>query len=294
MTTTPVTSSRTSKTRNAAEAATEPAGTSVTTGTAGLAHTDAGPGRPDQPALLLLPGWCGDRTVFDRVWPILAEHRRVVVVDLPEHGENPRTGGDVTSSDVVDAVLALLEQLGVERVIPVALSHAGWVALELRRRLGAQRVPGLVLLDWMVLGTPPGFGDALAGLQDEKSWAGVRDALFAMWTDGVDEPAVRGYVASMADYGVTHWHRAGREIASAFAAEPSPLAALARLDPPCPTLHLYAQPADEAVLDAQRDWADRHPWFEVHRLPAASHFPMLEVPTEMASLISQFTSRVTR
>ena len=61
--------------------------------------------------------------------------------------------------------------------MPVALSHAGWVAVELRRRLGARRVPGIVLLDWMVLGTPSGFDGALAGLQDDTAWADVRAAL---------------------------------------------------------------------------------------------------------------------
>jgi hypothetical protein len=39
----------------------------------------------------------------------------------------------------------------------------------------------------MVLGTPPGFADALAGLQS-PAWAEVRAVLVGMWTDGVDVP----------------------------------------------------------------------------------------------------------
>jgi pimeloyl-ACP methyl ester carboxylesterase len=38
----------------------------------------------------------------------------------------------------------------------------------------------------------------------------------------------------------------------------------------------------------QRQFAEQHPWFEVVPLQAASHFPMLEVPDEMAETIARF------
>jgi hypothetical protein len=41
----------------------------------------------------------------------------------------------------------VIEASQAQHVVPVALSHAGWVAIELRRRLGAL-IPKLVLLDW--------------------------------------------------------------------------------------------------------------------------------------------------
>lgn len=254
-----------------------------------LALDDAGTG---EPALLCVPGWCGGRDVFDPLVPRLARSRRTLAVDLPGHGGSPAPDGDFGTEDVVRAALAVIERCGLERLVPVALAHAGWVAIELRRRLGPERVPGVVLLDWMVLGPPPGFLDALGGLRDPAGWERVRAGLFAMWTDGVGEPAVHRYVAGMGGYGAGHWRRAGREIAASFAAEGSPLAALAGLETPCPTLHLYAQPADDGVLAAQREQAAAHPWFTVHRLPARSHFPMFEVPDEMAAAVERFVGRL--
>ena len=253
------------------------------------AYAETGTG---EPALLLLPGWCGDRTVFDGLLTRLGTARRTVAMDLREHGESPRTGEDFTAADVVDDAVALVDSLGIDRVVPVALAHAGWVAVELRRSLGAERVPGIVLVDWMVLGTPPGFDGALAGLQDDAAWAGVRAALFGMWTHGVDEPAVHEYVASMGEYGASYWQRAGREIAAGFATHGSPLAALDTLAEPCPTLHLYAQPADDEVLTAQQAFAGTHPWFEVHRLDARSHFPTIEVPDQVAARVEEFACRL--
>lgn len=239
-----------------------------------------------EPALLLLPGWCGERTVFDGLADRLSHHRRTLVRDLRGQGELATDTDDFDSSTQVDDLVAVLEARDIERVVPVALAHAGWLAVELRRRLGSDRVPGLVLVDWMPLGTPPGFSEALSGLQRPDDWEGVRAALTAMWTDGVETPAVHAYVASMTSYGFAHWRRAGREIAAGFLQGP-PVQVLASLGG-VPTLHLYAQPSDHTYLALQQELAELHPWFSVRHLDARSHFPMLEVPGTMAREIEEF------
>ncbi len=167
-----------------------------------ITYDDLGTGGP---ALLFLPGWCGDRTVFDPLLPRVTRHRRAISMDLRDHGESARTEADFGTGEVVDDAIAVIERTGVERVVPVGLSHAGWAAIEVRRRLGAERVPAIVLLDWMVLGPPPGFLDALAGLQQPQAWEQVRSALFAMWTTGIDVAPLHDYVAGMAGYGFRHW-----------------------------------------------------------------------------------------
>jgi pimeloyl-ACP methyl ester carboxylesterase len=265
---------------------------SVLATTTPLALTDTGDpvgAAADAPTLLFVPGWCGDRDVFDSLLARSAPARRAVSVDLPGHGGTPAIG-DYGYAELLDALVATVEHAGLGRVVPVALSHAGWAALDLRERLGADRVPGVVLLDWMVLGTPPGFADALAGLQS-PGWTEVRAGLFEMWTSGIDNPTLHTYVASMGGYGQAHWHRAGREIAARFAARPVPLQSLLALQP-CPTLHVYAQPGDDAVLRAQQEFATTHPWFAVTRLEASSHFPMFEVPDEMATTIESFVAKL--
>jgi len=252
------------------------------TTTISLASTVRGTG---DPAVLFVPGWCGDRTVFDDLVEGLGAHRRSVSVDLPGHGESPAPGFDYTTTDVIDAAVAVLDDVGIERVVPVLLSHAGWTGIGLRERLG-DRVAGLVFVDWMVLGTPPGFTQALAGLQSE-AWAQVREGLAALWTSGLDNPRLLAYVASMARHGRGLWARAGREIAAGFAEHPVPLDVVADLQP-CPALHLYAQPTDDSVFSAQQAYAAEHPWFRVDRLDARSHFPMFEVAGTMVDRIEHF------
>ncbi len=252
-----------------------------------VAFDDVGEG---EPALLMLPGWCSNRTAFRPLLAPAGRHRRVVALDWRGHGGSGRPSDDFGVEGLVDDAVSVLDVTGVERAVPVALSHAGWVAIELRRRLGPDRVAGLVLLDWMVLGAPPPFYDAVAALQDPGAWEAVRSQLFAMWTEGVTTPDLDRHIAEMAGYGFDMWARAGREISKKFASTGSPVAALEHLDPPPPTLHLYAQPADPGFLEAQRQYAARHHWFGVRRLEASSHFPMFEVPTEMAGAIERFAS----
>ena len=116
----------------------------------------------------------------------------------------------------------------------------------------------------------------------------VVDQIIAMWTAGIDLAELRAYLEQMAAAPDEMWQRAARHISAAFDASPSPLQAIGSLDPPPSTLHVYAQPADPAVLDAQRDFAADHPWFTVEHLQARSHFPMFEAAEALAVSIRRF------
>lgn len=240
-----------------------------------------------EPALLFLPGWCTRRAVFSPIVSRMRARHRVLSMDLRGHGESEQGDGDFTSDMLVEDALALVQDSGAQQVIPVALSHAGWVAVELRRRLGAQ-VPALILLDWIVLEPPQAFLDALKGIQS-SAWKESRDALFRMWLEGVDsEEIIRFVREDMGSFGPEMWHRAGWEIANAYARHAYPLRALSSLNPPVPVLHVYSQPADPAYAMAQQSFAADHRWFQVARLEARSHFPTLEVPEAVVEHFERF------
>ena len=138
---------------------------------------------------------------------------------------------------------------------------------------------------------PPPFLASMEAFQDPQRWEEAREQLFARWLHGVDNVEEIGFVREvMGAHGSAMWARAGREIGAAYARAGSPLRALARLDPPVPTLHLYATPPDPAYLAAQQAFAADHPWFSVHKLSARGHFPMFETPDEMAATIERFVA----
>lgn len=252
-----------------------------------ISYDDQGRG---EPALLFMPGWCGSRSVFDHLAARCAARRRTLALDWRGHGQSQAPAGDFGASDLVDDALSVIEASGTERVVPVALSHAGWVAIELRRRLGP-RVSKLVLLDWLILGAPPPFLGALQSLQDRTQWQQTREQLFSMWLDALDIPELTRYVREdMGSYPFETWATAAREISSAYTKAGSPLQALATLDPPVPVLHLYAQPEEPGFLAAQESFGAAHPWFQVRRVAARSHFPMIEAPDEVATAIERFVA----
>ncbi|HET8818781.1 MAG TPA: alpha/beta hydrolase [Xanthomonadaceae bacterium] len=242
------------------------------------------------PALLFLPGWCGSRSVFEPLVAQCSATRRTLSLDWRGHGRSGGAARDFGTGELVDDAVAVIEASGAGTVVPVALSHAGWVAIELRRRLGA-RIAKIALLDWIVLDAPPPFLAALEALQDPGRWREARERLFSMWLDGLEIPALTHYVREdMGSFPFEMWARAGREISLAYARAGSPLRALATLEPPVPVLHLYAQPDDPGYFAAQQSFAGVHPWFQVARLDARSHFPMYESPREMAGILEGFVA----
>jgi pimeloyl-ACP methyl ester carboxylesterase len=250
-----------------------------------ISYDDLGRG---EPALLMLPGWCANRTGLKFLASLASASRRTLALDWRGHGESGATTTDFGVRDLVTDALAVIEASGAASIIPVAVSHSGWVALELRRRLGS-RLPKLVLLDWIILEAPAPFVGVLKALQDPVQWQPARQQLFSVWLEGIDHPEVIRFVREeMAAYDFAMWSRAAREILAAYTQSGSPLKALAQLSPPVPTLHLYGPPADPEYLAAQQAFAAKHPWFQVRRLPARSHFPTLEVPELVAAEIEHF------
>ena len=116
-----------------------------------ISYDDRGSG---EPALLCLTGWCSSKARYDHLVPLLAEKRRTLAFDWRGHGDSQRDVGDFGQEEMVADALGVIEASGVEQVVPVAASHSGWVAIELRRRLGPERVPKIVHMDWMVVEPP--------------------------------------------------------------------------------------------------------------------------------------------
>lgn len=251
-----------------------------------IEYDDLGRG---EPAALMMPGWCAPRSVFDALATAAAISGRALVLDWRGTGRSDAASGEYGEEGLVEDALAVVEASGAGAILPVALAHAGWVAIELARRLPG-RVAGIVLVDWLVAGAPPPFREALADLQDPEDWRDAVHGMFELWTRGASPRVTRFVREEMGRAEFPMWARAARAISTRYR-QGSPLDALARLTPPVPTLHLCVAAPDSDVIAEQREFAADHPWFAVLPLPAASHFPMLEVPDEMAEAIGRFRER---
>lgn len=103
-----------------------------------LAYAVRGEGAP----VVLLHGFTGSADT----WTPYREHTRglrAIAVDLPGHGRSPVVRG-ASFADVADAVVAVLDDLGVDRAAWLGYSMGGRVALQVAARHAA-RVDALVV-----------------------------------------------------------------------------------------------------------------------------------------------------
>ncbi len=101
--------------------------------------------RGSGPPLVLLHGAGHRRQAWDAVLEGLTPHRDVVLVDLPGHGESPplRLAGRPVLEALLDEVLGLLDELGLERPHAAGNSLGGRLALEAGRAGRAATVTAL-------------------------------------------------------------------------------------------------------------------------------------------------------
>jgi len=105
------------------------------------------------PTVLVLHGLGASKiSVLPILPPLVHAGHRLVVPDLPGHGESDKPRGDYSPRFYARVLRQLLDELGVERAAVVGNSLGGRVALEMAVR-SPDRVTGLGLLDPAV----PGF-----------------------------------------------------------------------------------------------------------------------------------------
>jgi pimeloyl-ACP methyl ester carboxylesterase len=240
-------------------------------------------------ALLLLTGWCSSRARWALAAPLLAATRRVVNFEWRGHGESTPADEDFGLEELVEDAEAVVAATGLQTFIPGAASHSGWVAIELRRRLG-DRVPAIVHLDWMVTQPSSPYMQLIGELQSDKRWPEARDALFEIWRAGVHSREIDDALAVMRGQNGEMWMRSAREIERSYRTHGSPLQALAELEPAPRVMHIYGQPASEEYLVDQVRFAAKHRWFSPRRIPARTHFSMIETPAEVSTAIEEFVS----
>ena len=251
-----------------------------------IVYDDLGKG---EPAFVCLPGWCEPRTAFRRLAPMLARTNRVIVLDWAGQGESVAPAGDFTAADWLEDALAVVRAVGARRIILVSISHASRVAIELRRALG-ERIQKLILSDWnFILDPPPEYRRALEAFRRRDQWEASLEGLFTTWIAGCENRELINHVrGEMGTFGFEDWSRALREIGAAYDRDGNPLAHLASLDPPVPTIHLYTQPRTAEYAEGQEAFAREHPWFQALLMQAVSHFPAIEAPEETAAAIRGF------
>ncbi|MEU4347610.1 alpha/beta hydrolase [Streptomyces sp. NPDC023838] len=244
-----------------------------------LSHDVAGSG----PAVLLLHSTVCDRRMWDPQVPALVgAGYQVVRCDLRGFGETPVPDRPYSNAD---DVIALLDELGIERTALIGSSGGGRVALEIAARRPG-RITALALLCTALVGHEPGaelraFGDREDALIEAGDIAGATDLNVEAWVGPEADGAAREKVRLMQRHAFDVQLAAEEEFGQIRVE--ADLAAIT-----APTL----------LVSGDHDFADfRH--IAVHlsgvltdarhlELPWAGHLPSLERPDKVNPVLVDF------
>jgi pimeloyl-ACP methyl ester carboxylesterase len=155
-----------------------------------LAWDDTGRG---EPAMVLLHGWCCDRSYLAPLQTALAARHRVIAVDLPGHGVNDAPHRDYSVPALTADVAWLCDRLGLDRPVLIGHSLGGAIAVQLAVDRPA-RVAAAVSLD-TTIGPAPETRQAWATLVDALATpnfrAAARDAIGRLYFLPTDDAARR-------------------------------------------------------------------------------------------------------
>ncbi|HET8601707.1 MAG TPA: alpha/beta hydrolase [Segeticoccus sp.] len=232
-----------------------------------------------------LHGWYGSSTGWgeDFCRALDGEGFRYVFVDYRGYGERRDVDGEHTMEEVARDVLALADELGVERFSLIGHSMGGSAAQRVlavapervRRLIGISSVPAEgVPLDEQ--------GEALfsgAAQQDENRFAIVDlttgNRLCTRWVDSIVQHSVeRSTREAFADY-FRSWSAGG------FADEVK--------GNPVPALSIVGQ-HDPALGEATATatWMQTYPHARLEVMPNAGHYAMFETPIALVTSIERF------
>jgi len=258
---------------------------SIQIGANTLSYDEAGEGD----VLLLLSGWCQDHRLFKTLAPELARSHRVIRLDWRGHGLHRDHDGDFVTDDQASDVIAFLDRMKIDKVVPVSTSHGGWANMEVTDRLGSARVPRSVVIDWIQTTPNESFFSMIDHIQDRTNWENGRGDFFNYWIGDTENRDIIDHVnEEMAKYSFEMWARSGREIARAYRKWGNPMQRMAAMAEHRPITHIYSQPFEPEYAQAQLDFAAGHTWYKPNKLPGRTHFPTLEQPKVVAETIRAF------
>ncbi len=232
------------------------------------------------PPLVLVHGWCCDRSFFAPQAAFFGVHHRVVAIDMPGHGDSDKPIRDYSIPSLAADVAWVCDQLGLVRPVIIGHSMGGSIALELAGSR-PDRIAAAILLDTTIAPSAAmvrAWRDLAARLRQPRPGEALREVMEQRYFAATDDAARKAaliermlrapqHVMASGMEGIATWdsERAAAAVRGPvlFIASSGPRADVARFKTLCPQL--------------------------VHgQVVGAGHFVQLEVPEQVNAMIERF------
>ncbi len=235
------------------------------------------------PAILFIHGWSCDRSYWEAQMTSFRTDHKVVAVDLAGHGESGRGRTNYTNESFANDVLAVIDHLGLDKVVLVGHSMGGVVMIEVARKR-PETIIGLVGADTLHdLGEEWDFEKFIAPFREDfkkQTDKFVRD----MFPETADQELVRWIAEDMSsaprEVGLsamegmdTYWRN---ELFTALKEIKIPLI--------CINCDRW-----ETKLDVNMKHA---PTYELILMPGVGHFVMMEDPKRFNLLLADALRKI--
>jgi 3-oxoadipate enol-lactonase / 4-carboxymuconolactone decarboxylase len=237
---------------------------------------------PDDAPVVALSGSLGStHAMWDEQAAALAGEFRVLRIDHRGHGGSPSPPGPYTVDDLAGDVLALLDDLGIDRVAFVGLSLGGAVGQMLALR-APERIERLALCCTSShFGPPEGWHERAATVRDGGIEA-VAPAVLERWLSPAAPPALRERLQAMLlsidpeGYAACCEAIAAHDVRGRLAALRMPVLAIAGSDDPATPPEWLEEIAGEV------------PGARLHVIDGARHIANVEYPQAFNRVLAPF------
>jgi pimeloyl-ACP methyl ester carboxylesterase len=253
-----------------------------------LGYDDTGRGDP----LVLVHGHPFDRTMWRPQVAEFARTMRVITPDLRGYGESDVVPGITLLETFARDLAALLDHLGVDRVILGGLSMGGQIAMEFHR-LFPERLRALVLADTFATPETPEGREARNAMADRLLRDGM-DAYAAEVLPKMITPASIAELPAVADHVLTMMRGTSREGAAAAlrgrAERPDYLAMLPTVS--VPVLVLVGSEDEYTPVSDAEAMCERLPDATLVVINGTGHLPNLEQATGFNQVLGRFLESI--
>jgi len=252
----------------------------ISTRVGAIAIADEGAGTP----VLLWPSLFSDHRLFAHVVPLLGDGWRTIRIDGPGFGQSDAPRGEVPPDAYADAVVDLLDALGLERALIAGCSWGGQIAAHLGVK-APDRVSGVLIMNAPLGPSLGGHAFEVWGTRwfgATRFWGqGAARSMFSPASQKAHPERVRAFSSSFTSFDKTAAAVTARTVLTRFAGLGEVLPRLA-----VPTTILMGAEDRLYPVERMRPYAALAPNATLEVVPSCGHLAPLEAPEAVVAALS--------